>query len=108
MENLSLKDMQEMQKVLQEKYLDKWGGLSPEKAMSKMLWMIAEVGEAAQIIKKKGNSEIMSDAETRKYFVEEMCDVLMYFNDVLISYSITPEEFERAYTEKHNKNMKRW
>jgi NTP pyrophosphatase (non-canonical NTP hydrolase) len=76
--------------------------------MSKMLWMIAEVGEAAQVIKKQGSDEIMQNSEVRKDFVEEMCDVLMYFNDVLISYSITPEEFERAYTEKHNKNMKRW
>lgn len=38
--------MQEIQKELQEKYKDKWGGLSPEKGIEKLLWLYGELGEA--------------------------------------------------------------
>jgi hypothetical protein len=37
-----------------------------------------------------------------------MCDVLMYYNDVLICYDITPDELEKAYRQKHEFNMNRW
>lgn len=40
---------------------------------------------------------IMNDDETRNYFVEELCDVLMYFNDVMLCYSISPEELKEVY-----------
>lgn len=108
MDNFGINEMQEIQKQLQEKYKEKWGGLSPEKGCQQLLWMLIEVGEAADILKKEGNKEIMENEEIRAHFVEEMCDVLMYFNDVMLCYSITPEEFKKAYLEKHNKNMGRW
>ena len=108
MADLSLNEMQAIQKELQERYKNVWEPILPETGRNKLLWMMAEAGEVAEIIKKQGDGAIMNDPEVRREFVEEMCDVLMYFNDVLISYSITPEEFEKAYTEKHNKNMKRW
>lgn len=104
----SLARMQEIQAELQAKYLEKWGGLSPEMAASKLLWMVGEVGEVAEIIKKEGASEIMDNPETRRHFVEEVCDTLMYLNDVLLCFDITPEEVEEVYEEKHARNMKRW
>ena len=76
--------------------------------MHKLLWLHGELGEVSEIIKKKGASKIMSDPEVRAHFVEEMCDVLMYYNDVLICYDITPEELEKAYRQKHEFNMNRW
>ena len=33
---------------------------------------------------------------------------MMYFNDVLLCYGITPEELEKVYREKHERNMERW
>ena len=36
-----------------------------------------------------------------------MSDVLMYYNDTLLRYKITPSEISSVYIEKHNKNMKR-
>ncbi|MGL4337201.1 MAG: nucleotide pyrophosphohydrolase [Turicibacter sp.] len=108
MDNFGLNEMNIIQKQLQEKYKDKWGGLSPDKGPNQLLWMMIEVGEAADIIKKKGDSLIMNDNETRNHFLEELSDVLMYFNDVMLCYSISPEELKKVYLEKHNKNMKRW
>ena len=100
--------MQAIQRELQEKYAGIWHGLSPQKGRDTLLWMIIEAGEAADIIKKEGDAPILEDAETRHHFIEELCDVMMYFNDVLLCYGITPEELEKIYLEKHERNMKRW
>ena len=40
--------------------------------------------------------------------IEEMADVLMYYNDVMLCYGITADELKQAYTGKFEKNMKRW
>jgi len=108
MNDFGLNEMQEIQKQLQERYKDKWGGLSPDIGRNQLLWMMIEVGEVADIIKKKGDSNIMNDEETRNHFVEELCDVLMYFNDVMLCYSISPEELKKVYLQKHHKNIERW
>ncbi len=104
----SLSRMQEIQTELQAKYFDKWGGLSPERSVRILLWMMGEAGEVADIIKKKGERAIMDDSDIRHDFVEEMCDVMMYFNDLMLCYGITPEEMEAVYEAKHRRNMKRW
>ncbi len=108
MADIDFTKMQEIQKELQEKYKDKWGGLSPEKAQRTLLWMFGEAGEVADIMKKEGNAQIMNNPKVRKHFVEELCDVMMYFNDLMLCYSITPEELTKEYLDKHEKNMKRW
>ena len=73
-----------------------------------MLWMIGEVGEVIDIVKKRGGVHAARDSELRKDLVEELADVLMYYNDVLLCYGITPEELKQAYTEKFERNMTRW
>ena len=108
MNDLNFSKMQDIQKELQEKYKDIWPPLSPKKGRDKLLWMIGEAGEVADIIKKNGDDAVMDDAEVRHEFTEELCDVLMYFNDLMLCYSITPEELRDTYLEKHSKNMKRW
>ena len=52
MTDFSIKEMLEMQKELQEKYKDKWEPISPETGRNNMLWMIGEIGEVIDIIKK--------------------------------------------------------
>ncbi len=44
----------------------------------------------------------------RKQLVEELADVLMYYNDVLLCYGISSEELKSAYVEKFQKNMMCW
>jgi len=108
MSGFGFHEMQDIQRELQEKYREKWGGLRPEIARNQLLWMMIEAGEMADVIKKAGDEAIVSDPEVRRHFIEETCDVLMYLNDVLLCYGITPEEMETVYREKHERNMKRW
>ena len=100
-------DMQQMQKNLQELHKGEWNPLTPLQARNQMLWLVDELGEAIAIIKKKGEQGIMEDENVRENFCAEIADVLMYLNDVLICYDITPEEISEAYVKKHEYNMKR-
>lgn len=108
MENFGFKEMQCMQKELQEKYKDWWPSYEPENGKNQMLWLMIELGEAADVMKKQGNQKILEDKEVREHFVEEMCDILMYFNDVMLCYDISADELEEVYLAKHKKNMERW
>lgn len=108
MSDFSLNEMLEMQKMLQEKYKDKWEPICPETGKNKMLWMIGEIGEVIDIIKKNGGTEAVKNKETRCHLVEEMADVLMYYNDILLCYGITAEELKETYTKKFERNMNRW
>lgn len=108
METFGFEEMQSIQRELQEKYKGKWGGLSPEKGRTKLLWMMIEAGEVADVIKKHGDDAILRDEAVRTHFTEEICDVLMYLNDVMLCYEIKPEELQAVYLKKHRKNMERW
>ncbi len=70
--------------------------------------MVGEIGEVIDIVKKNGGSKASQDAQLRKNLIEELADVLMYYNDVLLCYNISSEELKSAYVNKFEKNMKRW
>ncbi len=108
MSDFSINEMLEMQRELQDKYKDKWETISPVVGKNKLLWMIGEIGEVIDIIKKNGDEKSLDDKELRQHLVEEMSDVLMYYNDVLLCYGISSDELKEAYTTKFEKNMKRW
>ena len=108
MAEFTVNEMQEMQIALQDKYKDKWEPICTEAGKNKLLWMIGEIGEVIDIVKKHGGKRTCSKEEIRRRLVEEMADVLMYYNDVMLCYGITSEELKAAYTEKFEKNMKRW
>ncbi len=108
MNPFSISDMQQMQRTLQDKYRHLWEPISPETGKNKLLWMLGEVGEVIDIIKKNGEAAVMASPETRAALTEELADVLMYFNDILLCYGITEEELRTAYVGKFEKNMRRW
>ncbi len=108
MTDFSVNEMQRMQMELQEKYKDKWEPLSPELGKSQLLWMIGEIGEVIDIVKKNGGNKASTNERLRKDLIEEMADVLMYYNDVMLCYGITAEELKQAYIDKFKRNMKRW
>ena len=108
MNNFSIHEMLEMQQVLQDKYKDKWEHICPKTGKNKLLWMIGEIGEVIDIIKKNGDTKAIENPELRKHLIEEMADVLMYYNDVLLCYGIYADELKEFYTSKFEKNMNRW
>ena len=108
MSNFTIKDMLAMQQALQEKYKDKWEGISPEIGKNKLLWMVGEIGEVIDVIKKNGDHKACEEGAERSHLVEELADVLMYYNDVLLCYGISEQELKEAYIAKFEKNMKRW
>ena len=105
--DLRISDLLAMQTELQNKHLDDWGGTPPSAARNQLLWGIGEIGEVIDIIKKRGDDEIMNNPETRRHFVEEMADVMMYLTDVMLCYGITAEEYSEIHARKHAHNMKR-
>ena len=108
MEDFSINQMLEMQKTLQEKYKDKWDPLIPEVGKNMLLWMVAEIGEVIDIVKKNGDLKACDPDGERAHLVEELADVLMFYNDVLLCYGISAEELKEAYSEKFHKNLNRW
>ena len=108
MADFSINEMQEMQKALQDQYKHKWEPICAEVGQNKLLWMISEIGEVIDIVKKHGGTKASTDESLRKDLIEEMADVLMYYNDVMLCYGITAGELKQAYSEKFEKNMKRW
>lgn len=108
MVDFSINEMQEMQKILQDKYKDKWEPICPETGKNKLLWMIGEIGEVIDIIKKNGERKSTENDEIRKDLIEELADVLMYYNDVLLCYGISADELKQAYIRKFRTNMERW
>ncbi|MBD5105113.1 MAG: nucleotide pyrophosphohydrolase [Ruminococcaceae bacterium] len=108
MSDFGINEMQQMQRELQDKYKGIWEPISPETGKNKLLWMIGEVGEVIDIIKKKDGERAEKGTKLRKELVEELADVLMYYNDVLLCYDITAEELKEVYSEKFKRNMTRW
>ena len=58
MEDFGVNEMQEMQRRLQDKYRDRWEPVSPETGGNKLLWMIGEIGEVIDIVKKHGGPRV--------------------------------------------------
>ncbi len=108
MDNFGINEMQEMQQKLQERYKDKWRPICPDRGKDQLLWMIGEIGEVIDIVKKHGGETACRDAQLREHLVEELADVLMYYNDVLLCYGISADELKKAYIRKYEKNMERW
>lgn len=108
MADFSMNEMLDMQKKLQERYKDEWEKISPEIGKNKLLWMVGEIGEVIDIVKKNGDTRACNDAKLRKDLIEEMADVLMYYNDVMLCYGISVDELKQAYTAKFERNLTRW
>lgn len=105
--DLSISEMKKMQLELYEANKEKWNDMEPKAAKSHILYMIEEIGECISIIKKKGINAIMEDCNVRERFLEEITDVQNYYIEVLNRLQITPEEYSKAYINKHNSNMNR-
>lgn len=105
--DLSISEMMELQRALFSRHTGEWSPMEPEHGKDSLLYMVEEIGEVIAILKKKGSTAIAEDPAVREAFLEEMADVLMYYNDVLLRYHMTPEEISKAYRKKHSLDMVR-
>lgn len=108
MAEFTVAEILEMQKKLHERYQNVWQPFSPENGKNQLLWMIGEVGEVIDIVKKNDSRKAVETPELKAHLVEEMADVLMYYGDVMLCYGISQDELKQAYIQKFEKNMNRW
>lgn len=108
MNDFTIREMHQMQQTLHARYQSLWDPYAQESGKSMLLWMIGEIGEVIDIVKKNGGARAASDPALRAQLVEEMADVLMYYNETMLCYGITADELKQAYTAKFKRNMTRW
>ena len=108
MAQFSIEDMQALQNQMHDKHKAIWQANTVSNGQDKLMWMIGEVGEVIAILKNHSPEVILETPSLREHFVEELVDVLMYYNDVLLSFGISPDELEESYRQKVAKNMTRW
>lgn len=108
MADFTLDQILSYQRALQDRYQHKWEPICPATGQNKMLWMVGELGEAIDIVKKHGHGAAVSDPALRCALVEELADVLMYYGDIMLCYGITPDELQKSYEAKFRRNMDRW
>ncbi len=108
MMEFTVAEILEMQRKLQERYRNVWSPLSPETGQNQLLWMVGEIGEVIDIVKKNGGRNAVENPDLKAHLVEEMTDVLMYYGDVMLCYGISEDELKQAYIQKFEKNMTRW
>ncbi len=108
MDDFGINEMLDMQRMLQKKYRDIWDPIGPQRGKDQLLWMVGEIGEVVDIIKKHGGEAASREVDLRGKLVEELADVLMYYNDVLLCYSISSSELKQAYVQKFKRSMNRW
>ena len=85
--DLKISELKQMQYKLFEANKEKWNDMEPKYAKDHMLYM--------------------NDEKIRSRFIEEMCDVMMYYVEVLNRLNITEEEFSEAYINKNHINLNR-
>ena len=107
MSDFSIQEMLAMQRTLQEKYKDKWEAIRPEAGKHKLLWMVGEIGEVVDIVKKNGDVEPLENKDLRKHLVEEMADVLICIQQLQIMYHVTDEELHAMKQYKEKRSIER-
>ena len=105
--DLCFSDTLSMSKELWDLHKDQWSPMEPEYAKNFILYMIEEIGEVIAIVKKKSLNDVMAKGPVREHLIEELADILMYYNDTLNRFNISAEELATVYTKKHNSNLTR-
>ena len=104
---LTISETLKLSRQLYALHKHEWKELTPESNIYFVGWLVAEIGEVLDVIKKKGVDKIMNDPSTRNEMLEEISDCYMYLADILNRYQYTAEEFGDAYRKKMNHNLKR-
>lgn len=84
-----------------------WGGFGLEQGIKQLLWLVGELGEVIDIVKKAPKEAYMCSGPTRDHLDEEVVDVLMYLIDYCHCVGLTADELTVTYRQKHKYNMTR-
>ncbi|MCL5011115.1 MAG: hypothetical protein M1127_02810 [Patescibacteria group bacterium] len=106
-ENITIEGMLELSKSLYEKHRHEWKEATPESNIYWISWLICEIGEVLDIVKKKGAEKIMNDKEVRREMLKELADCYMFLADILNRYQFSGKEFSKVYFEKMDYNFSR-
>lgn len=104
---ISIEEMMDMSNLLFEKNKERWTPKTPASNINFVCWLVAEIGEVIDIIKKKGTEKIMNDPDVRQEMIEEITDCYMYLADILNRYEYTSDEFSDVYRKKMSFNLNR-
>ncbi len=107
MNDFKISELMSFQHQLYEKNKEYWDARIPQNAEKSILWTVDEMGEVIAILKKKGHEAVMEHEHVRQHYVEECCDVMMYWLDMMECMGISAEEFCTEYKKKFERNMKR-
>ena len=107
MNDFKISELMGFQHQLYEKNREYWDARIPQNAEKSILWTVDEMGEVIAILKKKGYDAVMDNEHVRQHYVEECCDVMMYWLDMMECMGITADEFCTEYKKKFERNMKR-
>ena len=102
MKNVAINDMLDLSNKLYKLHEHEWMKKTPESNIFYLAWLVGEVGEVIDIVKKKGPKKIMNDKKTRAEMLEEIVDCYFYLADIINRYEFTPEEFSEMYLNKMN------
>ncbi len=105
--NISIEDMLTLSMQLYQKHKREWRAMTPENNIYWIAWLVGEIGEVIDILKKEGTKRIMHNPKVRQTMLLEITDCYMYLADILNRYKFTAQEFSQAYFTKMNYNFKR-
>lgn len=106
-ENITIEDMLSLSMRLYQKHKTEWRAMTPENNIYWIAWLVGEIGEVIDIMKKEGTTRIMHDPKVRQTMLEEITDCYMYLADILNRYKFTGQDFSQTYFAKMSYNFKR-
>ena len=104
MNNFGINEMQEMQKALRDKYKDRWGELTPEVGKNQLLWMVGEIGEVIDIVKKHLAQGHELDKDR---ILGELGDIAWYLAEAATALDMDLEDVLQANIDKLKKRRER-
>ena len=111
MTSFTLEEILEMQRALQERYKHKWEPICPENGKNKMLWMIGEIGEVAEVLNKRAGRKFSEGEDLQTQLGTELADMLHYIvaiaaiNGIDLTQNILEKDKKASVKYHHDVNL---
>lgn len=104
---ITINEMIDYSQRLWEKHKDEWAPMEPGYAYIFLLWLIGELGEVVEVIKKEGQEAVVRNRKVRHKMIEEIVDCFAYLVEVMNRFKISGGEFSQEYHKKMRYNLRR-